>query len=951
MNKLLNFLVSRIGRLLTICGVITAMAIIPAAAQETDDAQAANDEPLEEIIAVGVRGSLEAALLNKRNADSIMDGIAAEGIGKFPDLNLADSLSRVTGVQLDTSGPGGERREGQIAVRGLPNRFSRTLVNGQTLATPNFNGGFAFGIFESDVVSRVNVIKSPTAKHDEGGLSGIVDIRTLRPLAIRENFLVTSVELDYEGLSEDVVPNAAVSWGHKFRDDSVGVFASIKWSDQSFRTDSARVNGYNDEDTDGDDLADLYTPNQVRYNARQNDGDRVSFAGGIEFQANDNLKFGLLGAYSAYQLVNEFDQLRIQARNGGIDASNLVEGGAFGDTYTQAVFLDPEIDVESRVFDDEFATSSITADVVWSNDNWTATGILHRSEAGYDRFAVQSRRNIDDNEGHGFAVAVNTGAGDVEAFSISATGGNDWLDPAFYTYGSNPTGDDPEVQEWRQRFLSSRGTDRDEAETAVQFDLARHFDTSFVTAIEGGLKYRKFEQDQLRPSWSVSGWDFSGVDDAGVMETSFSDGGAGYFGGNLGGIQYLVPQWEMVYNQLLATPGNTCTECIRGLPYTNDNVRTFNTDLDITSAYVMLRFDGANLAGELPIRGNVGVRYVETKRDVKAYTESEHLIDGELQTSAKFDFTDTLPSINVIWDIREDLMLRAAYYETIVRPNANSFSAASSVDVDPNDWQDPLVDIDNVDIELGNPYLLPFSADAWDISLEWYNRQGSGVSVAYFQKDIVNGIEDRMLCPASLSEISQLDVYDFSGIVTGQLAEVGGLCLDEAGVEVIIEDEINNADGFTIDGWEIGILQNFDFLDNWMRGFGIRANLTKIDASEGPDFDASGNRLPLENVSETTYNIIGYYDAEDWGVRLAYRNRSEYFLESTGTFGGEDRFVGDSDRLDLSASWRPMESLSVRAEIFNLTDETRVEYQGIPSRVRDLRYTGRTYTVGLKYRF
>jgi len=950
MNKLVEFIVGRIGRLLIICGAVASLMSFPAAAQENSASASVDDEPLEEIIAVGVRGSLEAALLNKRNADSIMDGIAAEGIGKFPDLNLADSLSRVTGVQLDTSGPGGERREGQIAVRGLPNRFSRTLVNGQTLATPNFNGGFAFGIFESDIVSRVNVIKTPTAKHDEGGLSGIVDIRTLRPLGISENFLVTSVELDYEGLSEKVVPNLAMSWAHKFRDDSVGVFASVKWSDQSFRTDSARVNGYNDEDTDGDGLADLYTPNQVRYNARQNDGDRVSFAGGIEFQATDNVKLGLLGAYSAYELVNQFDQLRVQARNGGITPSNLVEGGAFGDTYTQAVFHDPEIDVESRVFDDEFATFSVTADIEWTNDNWTATGILHRSEAGYDRFAIQSRRNIDDNEGHGFAIDVNTGAGNVEAFSISAADGSDWLDPAFYTYGANPTSDDPAAQEWRQRFLSSRGTDRDEAETAVQFDLARHFDTSFVTSIEGGLKYRKFEQDQMRPSWTVSGWDFSGVDDAGVMQTSFSDAGAGYFGGNLGGIQYLVPQWEAVYGALLAN--NTCIEpCIRGLPYTNDNSRTFNTDVDITSAYVMFRFDGANLGSELPIRGNVGVRYVETKRDVMAYTESDLLVDGELQNSAKFDFTDTLPSINLIWDIREDLMLRAAWYETIVRPNANEFGVDSSVDVNPNDWEDPGVDIDNVDIELGNPFLLPFSADAWDISLEWYNRKGSGLSAAYFQKDIVNGIEDRTLCPADISSISQLDVYDFSGIITGQLAESGGLCLDEAGVEVVIEDSINNTEGFTINGWEIGVLQNFDFLDNWMRGFGIRANLTVIDASEGPDFDASGNRLPLENVSETTYNIIGYYDADTWGARLAYRNRSEYFLESTGTFGGEDRFVGDSDRLDLSASWRPMENLSVRAEIFNLTDETRIEYQGLPVRVRDLRYTGRTYTVGLKYRF
>ena len=933
-----------------VCGLAASLLSIPAIAQETQGARAADEEPIEEIIAVGVRRSLELALQNKRNADSIMDGIAAEGIGKFPDLNLADSLSRVTGVQIDTSGPSGERREGQIAVRGLPNRFSKTMVNGQTLASPNFNGGFAFGIFESDVVSAINVVKSPTARHDEGGLSGIVDIRTLRPLRIRENFLTASTELDYEGLSEDVVPNIGLAWGHKFRNDSLGVFANIKWSDQSFRTDSARLNAYNDDDTNDDGLADLFTPREARYNSRSSEGDRLSFAGGIEFQANDNLKFGALGIYSSYALINELDQLRVQARNGGIEASNLVPGGVFGDTYTQAVFLDPEIDVEARVFDDEFDTYGNTADVEWSNDDWTARGVIHHSSAGYDRFAIQSRRNIDDNEGHEFAVAVNTGAGNVNGFSISATGGDDWSNPAFYTYGDSPTSDDPAAQEWRQRFLASRGTERREKEQAVQFDLARHFDTAFFTSLEGGLKYRVFERDQLRPSWSVSGWDFSGVDDLGVMQPSLSSRGSGFFGGNLGGIEYLVPQWEAVYNGLLAN--NTCEgECIRGLPYTNDNVRTFNTEVDIASVYLLVTFDGSNLGTGIPLRGNLGVRHVETDRDVRAYTESDLLVGGEQQTSAKFDFSDTLPSVNVIWDITEDLMLRGAYYETIVRPNANSYTVASSVDVNPDDWDDPDVGVDNVQIDLGNPYLLPFSADAFDLSLEWYNREGSGISLAYFKKDIVNGIEDRVLCPSSLSELSQLDVYDFTGIITGQLSESGGQCLDEAGVEVVIEDRVNNSEGFTIDGWEIGVLQNFDFLDNWMSGFGFRFNYTSIDTSEGPDFDSSGNRLPLENVSETTYNIIGFYEMEDWGVRLAYRNRSEYFLESDGSFTGEDRFVGETERLDLSASWRPIEQLSVRAEIFNLTDETRIEYQGLRARVRDLRYTGRTYTLGLKYRF
>ena len=79
------------------------------------------------------------------------------------------------------------------------------------------------------------------------------------------------------------------------------------------------------------------------------------------------------------------------------------------------------------------------------------------------------------------------------------------------------------------------------------------------------------------------------------------------------------------------------------------------------------------------------------------------------------------------------------------------------------------------------------------------------------------------------------------------------------------------------------------------------------------DFDASGNRLPFENVSETTQNLIVYYDAETWGIRLAYTNRSEYFLESSGTFTGEDRFVGDRDRLDFSASWRTTERLRLQA--------------------------------------
>jgi TonB-dependent receptor len=935
------------GRLGTLVGISAILTSIPVMAQDVDTNQAGEESEdasmMEEVMVTGVRRSLELALNAKRDSDSIMDGIASEGIGKFPDLNLAEALSRVTGVQIDYSGPGGERREGQIAIRGLPNNFAKTQVNGQTLATPNFNGGFSYGTFESDVVGGVNVIKSPLAKYDEGGLSGIVDIRLLRPLDIRSTFLTIETEGRYEETADEWIPGISGSWARKFNDDSLGVFLSAKWTDQDFRTDSARINRYITEDTDGDGLADIYTPEEARYNSRTSEGDRFSASGGIEWQATDSVKLGLIGIYSSYELQNEFDQLRVQ--DGDVTGYNLLDGGKFGSTHTQAEWLNTEVDAESRVFDDEFYSWGLTGDVQWIiNEDWLATGVLHYSDAGYDRFALQSRRNQRDRTGNGLDFYIDTGGNDHKRFSITPLNG-DWADPAWYSYGDSVTNDT--TGEWRQRLLSSTGTDRNETEKAVQIDLSRQFHDSFITSVEGGLKYREFERTQERPSWSISGWDFSGIDDLGVLVDNMGMGGDGFFGGDIKGANYyLVPYWKDVYNALLAN--NECTgECIRGLPYRINNNRTFETSTDISAAYLMAYFDFSQF--DVPVRGNVGVRYVDTDRSTEAYTSSDLLEGGEQVSSADIDFDHTLPSLNVVWDIRDDLMLRGAVYKSMTRPDANQYRVDSSVDVN---WYDDEETIpEEVDIELGNPYLMPFEADAFDLSLEWYHSEGSGISLAYFYKEVENGIEDRQLCPEDIYSLSQLDDFDFTGIITGGLSWVDEQCIDEAGVPVLIEDSINNKDKYDFSGWEFGILHHFDNLPAPWNGLGVRANFTFVDTDEGSETDASGNRLPLENVSENTYNASVYYDAPTWGVRMSYQYRSEYWLESTGSFTGEDRFVDDRWRLDLSGSWRFHDNWRVRAEIFNLTEEVRREYQGVSHRVRDLRWTGRVYTVSLRYRF
>lgn len=930
-------------RLAIVTGIMTSLVSLPTIAEEVN----VEEDEIEVISVTGERDALERALDTKRQSDSIMDGIAADSIGEFPDLNLADTISRITGVQLDTSGAGGERREGQISLRGLPNKYARTQVNGQTLATPNFSGGFAFGVFENSVVSQVDVIKSPTAKNDAGGLSGIVDVQTKRPLNINKPFATIALDYDYEELTENFVPKASVSAGGKLLDDTLGLFGSLTYSDQSFRTDSARINGYDTEDVDDDGLADFYTPNEARYTSRTNDGDRISIAGGIEFAAADNLKFGLMGLYSKYSLVNGFDQLRVQDPT-TIEASNLVDGGVYGDTYTQAIFRDAEVDAESRYVEDDYSTYGLTGDFEWTNDYWKVNGVLHYSAAAYDRVGYQVRRNIRDEAGSNIDVFVNTGAGKTEDFVIEAVNGDDWTQAEFYSYGAEASDDDPENQEWRQRFISSIGYDLDEKEKAAQIDVVRYLDSA-ITTIEFGFKLRQFEQSQKRPSWSAFDLDFSGIDDLGVMRPSIAQENEGFFGGDIGGIEYLVSDYALVKEQILANniiEGETFGD----MPATINNSNTFSTTKNISAAYLMTRFDLERFNSSIPVRGNIGLRYVHTDRNTQAYSTSDILVDGELTTNSQLDFSDVLPSVNVMWDITEDIMLRAAWYKTIVRPSASEFTASSSVDVD---WQDAEETVpEALDIELGNPNLKPFSAEAWDISVEWYNRKGSGVTLAYFNKEVSNSIIERTTCPTSLDEIAALSDYDFSSVITGDIYLASdGKCQDQNEVEVTVEETFNDNSTFNLSGVEVGVLQNLAFLNNWARGFGIQANYTYIDTSAGPDVDESGNRLPLNNVSKETYNVSLFYDAKKWSTRFSYRNRSEYFLPSNDSFTGEDRFVGASDRLDWSFSWRPLKGLRLRAKIVNLTDIDRKEYQAIESRVRDIRHIGRTYTLGFKYKF
>lgn len=203
----------------------------------------ATDNDLEVIQISGIRGSTMVSINAKRFASSQVDAIAAEDIGKLPDVTIADSLQRITGVQIvRTAGEGGP-----VAIRGLPQ--VDTTMNGEVFlsATTIDASGADFGDLPSQLFSGVDVYKSSEAKHSAAGISGSIDLKTRRPFDMEEGFTFAGgAEVTQGSISKETDPsiNGLVS----YRAEKFGVLLSAVTSEVNLATD---YNGYFDTSENG----------------------------------------------------------------------------------------------------------------------------------------------------------------------------------------------------------------------------------------------------------------------------------------------------------------------------------------------------------------------------------------------------------------------------------------------------------------------------------------------------------------------------------------------------------------------------------------------------------------------------------------------------------------------------------------------------------------------------
>src|SRR5687768_774091 len=175
--------------LIASASLFSIAAATPALAQGTpagtpEPGQAAEDG--EAIIVTGIRGSVRASIDAKRESDVVADFLSAEDIGQFPDRNVAEALQRVPGIVINREFGEGER----VSLRGTAPNLTRTLVNGHAIATADWfileqlaaTRSFNYLTLPSEIVGRINVLKSPQADIEEGGIGGTINVNTRNPL-------------------------------------------------------------------------------------------------------------------------------------------------------------------------------------------------------------------------------------------------------------------------------------------------------------------------------------------------------------------------------------------------------------------------------------------------------------------------------------------------------------------------------------------------------------------------------------------------------------------------------------------------------------------------------------------------------------------------------------------------------------------------------------------------
>ncbi|KQO06777.1 TonB-dependent receptor [Sphingomonas sp. Leaf242] len=901
----------------------------PSATQSPAPSVAAPSAPSsatgDDIVVTGIRGSLRSAIAVKRNANAVVDVISAEDIGKFPDRNVAESLSHIPGVSIDRRFGEGEK----VAILGTDPALNRMLLDGHGLASADWGGNdndpssrtFNYSLLAPELVDRLEVYKSPEPRIEEGSLGGTVIVRTRRPLDLKANAVFGSGGYTYNDRSDKGNFRGSGLYSWKNKDETFGFLVAATYDKQSLTRAGVEFFGYDNVAPNADGtynspfvnraadgtlslkspgatitggtIADLYkaaSPFGINYAYFQQTRERKSVSGTVQYRPTSDLTLTLNGLHingnynnysqSMYTIPGAWTGDVLQSAN---ISNGVVNAASFGAATNQGSQLD------TLVRKTKLKTDNLNFFADYEGDGGAKisfAGGWSKASGGRD---PEYLFNVQTKLPYSYAFTNNTA-------TVNFVG--DQTNPA--NYFTNPNNNPAQIE---GRPVIVNGAQLNAAQIGGQ-DFSITTDRDIFGGYDATIpvEFGPFKEILLgsRATDHINQIDARGINTYLQSSQTIAQLGApalvtpnGTFDGS-GGLgnatQYLnLPQQSVI--DILSGAINS--------PLVTKIGASTKVHETVIASYAQANFDQGGF------RGNIGGRVVYT-RDVSNYatTPSAQVNPQPVPTRTSTDYLKFLPSLNIAYSVSPTVIVRGAVAKVISRPRYQDLAAATSL----NDT--------TLDGNGGNPNLKPYESTNYELTAEWYPRSGTLLAVELFRRDIKNYIISfRQNVDFFNALQNRITTYNVSQPINGAKAKVNGVLVSG-------QTEI----------WG---------------GFGIQANYSYQD-SDTSSVDVSGAALNLPYLSKHTVNVIPYFESGPFQARLSYNYRTAYF-RTIGRLGSRE-MVAPYNQLDFSAGFNvtPAVTLSVNAQ--NLLDETYLQYNATPDRPTAFYKNGRTFAASLSFR-
>lgn len=873
----------------------------------------------ETVVVTGIRGSIESSIAVKRNSDSIVEAVTSEDLGKLPDLSIAESLSRLPGLAAQRVGGNAQ----SISIRGLAPKYGVTLLNGREIVSGGPDRTAEYDQFPAELLSGATVYKTPDAGLSAQGLSGTVNMLTIRPLDFSSRQVNLNARIESNSNGEQIPGlsskgnRLSASYVDQFADRTVGValgFAHLDTPEQQqhyanwWWANTANESAYPPDWCGGDcgikgvdrDAVALqgfeataFSTNQVR------DG----LLGVFEFKPNKNLHTVLDLYYSQFtkKYVGREFQAEMNTWNGvtysGTEYGNyggekVVVGGAIADISAKLLS-------RRNKRDDTIAAVGLNNE--WKLGDWTTVADLSYSKA--DRKERTAEMYAGAKSASGFS-STRIALSGVSQFVPTI----DWSDPA-----------NVQLQQFWGQMGAARIFDVQDELKGVRLSAKHDMEWGPVNRFEAGLNYSERGKDYraVKEAYDLKSGATSAAFPSGVLMAPATLG----FGS--------IPKVANFDVQTLLDTGlfTSRADDLSSAPNREWSVRE-----KISSAYTKL---GLEFNAGVPVHGNFGLQVVHADQ------RGAGLIWVDPSTypiSGGKTYTDFLPSLNLAADLSSNTVARLGLARVLARPAMEDMRAGVSGLARAKDglglWS----------ANAGNPTLDPWRADAVDLSIEKYLDKRSYVSLAAFYKNLKSTVYKQDI------------LWDFSGYPDPNHG-------DPAVITYLGKlTRPTNGHGGYIQGLELSGALDIGRYVTALDGFGVIASATSTDSNMHQDDNLNN---PLEGLSKSTYSLVAYYEKNGFQTRVAQRYRSRYMAAVRNAWGDTTYTTVEPEHIvDFQIGYGfesgPLKGFSVLFEVNNVTNEPYREMMTVDSNsgtkpnllfpgIYD-RY-GRQYLLGVNYKF